>query len=321
MLAKTPTTLLDEIRELISSREPVVRSQLYGKLYFLDRTFDNDEDRDHSPIVWILRAQTGTLDKVKGLFVREGDYETFELLAIARNLFENLVWLRLFACDAQYGLLFYEQFLTQQMQNTESLIAKIEGEIALFEDYERLDSENLDAAFAGVLEGTPSATQIKLAQEKHQTLTAELDERARRSFALYAATAKFNGYSYQCHILREKVIPDLTNRLAEMRKALDSYSAVKLEVLSDKMQGRSKARWNWKDRASDVGMLTQYEFLYSYTSKLLHSTPMNILTDKKLSDSESLTMLEYAFVTIADLFDEIEEFSFPGEISAMYVEV
>jgi hypothetical protein len=72
-------------------------------------------------------------------------------------------------------------------------------------------------------------------------------------------------------------------------------------------------RWNWRDRADEVGMSAQYDFFYSYTSKLLHSTPMNLITEKALSPSETLTMLEYAFVTTSDLLDETERFAFPGQ--------
>jgi hypothetical protein len=34
-----------------------------------------------------------------------------------------------------------------------------------------------------------------------------------------------------------------------------------------------------------------------------------------------LTMLEYAFVTISDLLDETERFSFPGQADIMVIEV
>ncbi len=75
-------------------------------------------------------------------------------------------------------------------------------------------------------------------------------------------------------------------------------------LLSTKMLKRSKERWNWKARADEVEMTAQYDFLYSYTSKLPHSTPMNLITEKMLSPSETLTMLEYAFVAISDLLDD-----------------
>jgi hypothetical protein len=322
MLLRTSEQLLKEIRDLVAGREPMIRSRVSGKLFFLNRTFATEQDRQHSPLIWILRAQIGTLDKLKGLLIRDGDYETFELLAIARNLFENLVWLRLFNSDLQYGLVFYEQLLIQQKQNTKNMIAKVEGEIALFEEYEKLDSGNLDIAFAALLEADdPSEAEVKKAQETHRALKNELDMRVRRNFALYAAAAQFNSYGYQCHILREKVIPRHRATLAEIEADLVRYRVVKDTLLSSVMLARANKRWSWKDRANEIGMSAQYDFFYSYTSKLLHSTPMNLITEKALSPSETLTMLDYAFVTISDLLDETERFSFPGQADVMVIEV
>jgi hypothetical protein len=318
---RTPEQLLKEIRELVGGHEPLVRGRVSGKLFFLNRTFASEQDRERSPLIWILRAQVGTLDKLKGLFVRDGDYETFELLSIARNLFENLVWLRLFNRDPQYGLVFYEQLLTQQKQNIKNMIVKVEAEIALFEEYGKLDHDNLDIAFAALSEaGNPSKAEVQEAQEKHRAFTRELDMRVRRNFALYAAAAQFNGYAYQCHILREKVIPQHCATLAEIEAHLVGYRAVKDTLLSAAMLART-SRWNWKERAGEAGMGAQYDFFYSYTSKLLHSTPMNLITEKALSTSETLTMLEYAFVTISDLLDETERFSFPGQADVMMIKV
>ncbi|WP_029585337.1 hypothetical protein [Bradyrhizobium sp. URHD0069] len=322
MLLRTSEQLLKEIRGLVAEREPVIRGRVKGKLFFLTATFASKLDHQHSPLIWILRAQIGTLDKLKGLLTRDGEYETFELLAIARNLFENLVWLRLFNRDPQYGLVFYEQLLIQQKQNTGNMIAKVEGEIALFEEYDKLDGDNLDTAFASVMEAEdPSEAEVQRAGETHRALTSELDMRVRRNFALYAAAAQFNSYAYQCHLLREEVIPRHRATLTEIETHLARYEGVKNTLLTPAMLTRAKSRWNWSDRAREVGMKAQYDFLYSYTSKLLHATPMNLITEKALSPSEALMLLDYAFVTINDLLDETERFSFPGQADVLMIEV
>jgi hypothetical protein len=322
MILSTSEQLLKEIRDVVATREPMIRAMVRGKLFFLDQTFADEQDRQHSPLIWILRAQIGTLDKLTGLFVRDGDYDTFELLSIARNLFENLVWLRLFNSDSQYGLIFYEQLLIQQKQNMRNMIAKVEDEIALFNESGKLDRDNFDIAFAGLVEaGDSSEANVKKAQETHRALRNELDMRVRRNFALYAAAAQFNGYDYQCHILREQVIPRHKAALAEIEVHLARYRAVKNTLLSATMLAQASERWNWKGRAAEIGMGAQYDFFYSYTSKLLHSTPMNLITEKALSPSETLTMLDYAFVAISDLFDETERFSIPGQVDVAMIDV
>lgn len=321
MLVKDPSEILSDIRDVISSRAPMLRGGIRGKLQFLGPSLEVGSDLKHSPICWVLHAQLGTLDKIDGLFARkEGEYGAFELLAIARNLFENMVWLRLFNSEPQYGLIFYEQLLIQQKQNTENFIAKTEREIAIFEEYDKIDNENV-VSFASLMKGQPSVEEIESARVEHHKQTEELDAQARRSFAIYAAAAKFNGYGYQCHLLRENEIPRQRAQLLEIQENLDRFRKAKSSILSAHLVGRSSARWNWKERATEVGMIDQYEFLYSYTSKLLHCTPMNLITEKQLSVSETLLMLDYAFVTILDAFDAVQSFKFQGQANVVVFDV
>lgn len=322
MAPRTQEQLLEEIRNLILERNPVTRAMTRGKLYFLNTTFATEQDREYSPLVWIMEAQIGILDKLAGLFAREGDYETFDLLASARNLFENLVWLRLFNKDYQYGLVFYEQLLKQRKQYIESLIAKVSGEVELFDEYDKLENENFESTVLRKIgEGTVDKDEIQNAYDVHRAVVDDLDKRVRRAFALYAADAQFNGYGYQNHILRETVIPSHRSALAEVQERLDRYLAVKSTLLSAAMLPRTSQRWNWRERAIEVGMCDQYQFLYSYTSKLLHSTPMNLITEKALLPSEAVMILDYAFVTIHDLLDEIDQFSFPGAARVLMFDV
>lgn len=312
MLSKSPQETAVEIRDLITSKAPLIRGHVSANLYLLEKTFSDNDACNLSPIIWILRAHIGTLDKIK--LISERVPETgFDLLATARNLFENLVWLRLFLVDSDFGHMFYEQLLRQQKENIEQHLIKIDREILLFEEYERIDDENLDAVFATVQTGTATADEIARARERHQALASELDQKARRSFALYAWAAKFNGYRYQTHLLREKEIPRCRKDLAAIDAHLQKY------ILTRPATYKS-TRWKWKERSAEVGMDDQYDFLYSYTSRLLHSTPTNIVTEKGLLDSEVLIMLEYIFVSITDIFEAIEAFEFEGKVNAFLVE-
>jgi len=79
------------------------------------------------------------------------------------------------------------------------------------------------------------------------------------------------------------------------------------------------ARWNWKERADEVGLQHQYVFLYGYTSRLLHATPMNLITETTLSDAERMLLLEYIYVATRDALEEIERFDFPGKVGVLVV--
>lgn len=320
MLLKTPTAITEEIRQVIAKRAPILRASVAGRLFVLDRTATSTTAQNHSQNIWILRAQIGTLDKLQVLFAHEGDYRTFELLGIARNLFENLVWLRLFGRDPRYGIVFYRQLLDQQAQNTRQMIAKVKAEIELFDDYDTQDSAAFDETVIRAALESRGIEAVREAEAAHRLRTAELDMRVRRAFTLYGAAAAFNSYAYQAHLMREQVIPKHEADLASIEVHRDQLAPELLALLGQSLLNISNAKWNWRGRALDVGMGPQYDFLYTFTSKLLHATPLNLITDKMLSGSEALTMLEYAFVAIEDLLDEIERFSFDGEANLLLIE-
>lgn len=322
LLVKNEADVLSEIRDVVS-RSKDIKATIKGKLYFHNLGLAGEDGRLHSPIGWVLRAQLGTVEKLEIFFAEGQALGSLELLAIARNLLENLVWLRLFNSSLSYGLVFYAQLLRGQATNELSWIKKIEDEIALFEEFEKADSASLEIAYKSVIEGDEREEAVRAAQDLHRKLLEELDLKARREFALYGAAAQFNSYAYQSHILQTKELPrhqEVLKKLQERQARLEQHlRSVLAEPQLALATGRTK--WNWRSLAKQVGMAKQYEFLYGYTSRLLHSSPVNLVTDKTLSRSERIAMLEYAFVTSLDLFDAISAFSYPGQINAIAFEM
>ena len=51
------------------------------------------------------------------------------------------------------------------------------------------------------------------------------------------------------------------------------------ESFKSKLDGEVKAlaqkKWNWRERAIQIGMEEEYEFIYMYTSQLMHATPVS----------------------------------------------
>ncbi|MGO8034958.1 hypothetical protein [Rhizobium leguminosarum] len=309
MFAKSPDEIIREINSLRAERGDLIRSLVDGRLFFYKSTFGSVQPFELDKLTWILRAHSGTLDKLD-LLVRAESQDTFQLLASARNLFENLIWIRLFKSNFEFGLVFYEMLIRQQIDSIERNISQVESEIELFEAYDERDQAITDQIIAEVKSATNEEERVAATHSQHAR-REELDREVRRSFTLYGAAAKYNGYSYQIHLLQTEALPKLSETLAECRRSLTDFEAIKGSSLSSKLQNAAN-NWNWRDRARDVGMLPQYDFLYRYTSRLLHSTPMNLITEKTLSASEELLMLNYVFVTISDLYDEIEEFEAPG---------
>lgn len=316
-----PETIVSEIREAIEGDGELALARARGKLHFHSLQ-KSPEEQTHSAIVWILRAQIGTMEKIKTLFSREGQYDTFELLAVARNLMENLVWLRLFNIDHQYGLLFYSELLKQQKQNNERLLEKVKGEIDLFEVCSNDEKESWARHFSDdFLRGEPTEEALLAARDRNDEEVANIDAKVRRSFCIYAANARFNGYDYQVSLLRTNELPRIEATIAEISGHQRNFDNEKPGLLTSAMQRELDRRWNWADRARQAGLENHYNFLYGYTSKLLHSTPLNLITEKRLSQSEVILLLEYTYVAVRDIIDQIANFRFADQVEVAFIDV
>jgi hypothetical protein len=69
------------------------------------------------------------------------------------------------------------------------------------------------------------------------------------------------------------------------------------------------SKWQWKQMAQEVGLADEYDYVYSYCSKLLHATPASITTDQKnLKLAEIVVFLKYIDVKILDMLELANEY-------------
>ncbi len=270
---------------------------------------------DHSSIAWILRAQKGTLEKFQVLLPKASHETSLGLVALSRNLFENLVWLKLFNADPCYGIAFYQDLLNQQEQSHNQAINQARKEIAWFRELDKDDDLDL-VAVDELIERLDSLTEEEqsLLNSKMHSTSAALDERADRQFSVYGEQAKSNGYGFQAHLIEKQVLPHHEQRLGTIRRHRTELEAALPSLLTSAQIDMISQRWNWKKKACEVGMLDQYEFVYSFTSKLLHSGGINLITEKELSAGERDILLNYVRVANVHAHDEIERFTYPGQL-------
>ncbi|MGD5348431.1 hypothetical protein QUS50_22475, partial [Xanthomonas citri pv. citri] len=134
--------------------------------------------------------------------------------------------------------------------------------------------------------GQHSKDVIERAWDAQQIQSDALDKLMRREFCLYAEQATQNGYGFQAHLIRNNAIPAHEAKLQELEYHQQLLNSVMTSLLDERHAGFARSKWNWADRARDVKMDGQYRFLYSFTSKLLHSIPLNIITAKHLAYPE-----------------------------------
>lgn len=308
-----------ELKALISRKSLLTLSSLKGQIEWIART---REVHLHVPETWVLRAHEGTVEKFESVLAGSSLQSGVELIALARNIFENLIWLKLFNKDRHYGLLFYRELLKQQIQSQEQAIEKATEEISLFRELSNEESPDFDAIEHLFVDGAKNGENAKNIHDYIKAHEAVVDAKVRATFSLYGHQAKTNGFDYQAHIIETEAIPHHRERIAIVKIHLSDLENSLPTGLATTMQREldDPVRWNWSKRAASVGMSSHYNFLYSYTSRLLHATPMNLITPKNLDESEICTLLDYIFVAVSEAYVEIETFSYPGKVNTFFVE-
>ena len=215
--------------------------------------------------------------------------ETLGLLAMARYVFELVVWLKHIEKDSNFALLYARFLMKQQVEFYEDLAAHLEIEAAM---YDRLGKEeetlhrevfsnpaNLEIENAGafIAQATKSASQA-------------VDGQLTTNFAIYSDKCEVFGYSYVAHLVRSKALIAAQANAQSCRETLDELNGVWRTTIDS----LGVKKWVWEERAKNIGMANEYAFIYSYTSRMLHAHPHSLSTEQKnLEPPEMLLFLKY----------------------------
>ena len=202
--------------------------------------------------------------------------ETLGIISLTRYVFELLVWMKTIHETPLTSLRFFILLMKDGEAHTSQHIAQLEAEAQFLDEIEKRDDEKarMDA----------------------------IDYEARRHFTAYAADARVNGYGFQAYLIRGKAKVAAQADLEAKRKARLDFVNRFGQPLIDEAGGVS--RWVWRDAAKAVKMEAEYEYIYRYTSRLLHATPTSFYTtSKNLEPSEVRLFLDYVYVRLLDVID------------------
>ena len=229
--------------------------------------------------------------------------ETLGVLALTRYVFEILVWLRVLDRDPDQAIEFYVQIVEGQVEHIKKYEKKLRDEATFFRDIDREDTIPDDLAM-DITQNVKSLNPEEFVRRIHEH-EKQIDLRARRHFSLYARDARSNGYGFQAFLIENKAIPVAQKQLSEIQKEWSVFESKVGKDEIDRITKNSKGtrtRWNWKRHAESVGMSDQFEFIYGYTSRLLHAHPVSFYTNQKnLEPREMETFLEYTYVSMLDI--------------------
>lgn len=230
--------------------------------------------------------------------------ETLSIVATSRYLLELHIWLKLFRKDRLFGLLYYGQLIESQARYYESSINQFKREARFLDALEAQERSKQDEISKSAKDETDFVKQLNAAGE-------QIDEAAARHFSIYSSAARTNGYGFQAHLIRKKAIPAAEAALQDVKfeaELFDSNIAPKINSISCDRNGKLK-RWNWSESARNAGLSDEYEYIYSFSSKLLHATPSSISTDSKsLTPEEVNLFLKYIEVKIRDIIEEVASY-------------
>lgn len=229
--------------------------------------------------------------------------ETLSLLALTRYLFELTVWIRLIAKDRRYGLVYYYQHLETMESYYKDQIEHLKREAELLKTFDQMESEQLELNLKPVMAEPDSHKQLAEARAFPGRVMSAIDAEAAKNFLVFADDAQKNGFGFQAYLIETKMIQAALG-------AVNRLEAGKLDFSRDVPQSTRDLipkKWDWRRMAGEVGMMEQYDFIYRYTSKLLHATPVSITTDRpNLELFEVRTFLRYILVTLREVIQIVD---------------
>lgn len=223
--------------------------------------------------------------------------ETIGLVAVTRYIFELTVWLELIEENVNYGLRYRERLIDTQLRYHKDSLSQLKREVALLKAFDEEDNQARALAIKK-LTALSNPTSEEASSILSQAM-GETDAKAARSFSLYTDQAKTKGYGFQAHLVETKTIPQVEDRIRQHQLEFAEFERDASALVSGLLQCS-----NWEKMAEKVKMTDEYEYIYSYTSKLLHCTPASVTTDQKnLEPEEVAVFLRYIHTKVRDIID------------------
>lgn len=223
--------------------------------------------------------------------------ESLGLVVVTRYIFELTLWLKLFELDVNYALVYKKRFLDIQKRYRESTLNQCKCELDLLNGLEIEDSEKMREVRKEIISNptiTSEESSAIILQAQNET-----DAKAARLFSLYTDDAKINGYGFQAFLIETKKIPEIEKDIKKYQKYLEDFDE-KYSALTMGLLGCGK----WDKMAQRAGMVPEYDYIYSVTSKLLHCSPMSLTTNEnRLQPEEVILFTRYIHTKIRDIIE------------------
>lgn len=298
----TPGRLVAQIRGL----HPIYESVITNLRRDQDRLNKcvNEAEIANRPDYWQIGVACNSAIRIRQIIEFNFNFiETLSLLASARYVFELTVWLKLISSRGEYAVAYYGLLLKKQKEHAEGYVRQLKREIELLEQLEEEDARSAADAI-GALDRAGESMSDEEVLKLGRNIGIEADRRAARQFSLFADQAKHFGFGYTADLIRSQAIDKAEG---EHSRATNAYREF-LGGCHKDVRRLVEQHWNWSDAAKAVSMSSEYAFIYSYASRLLHATPASVLTDKKqLEENEIVIFLRFVHASMLDVLDLLSD--------------
>jgi len=258
-------------------------SELARHSKYVQANYNKWSDKD-----WCRKVFGESLVRLVQLTSQDSNFVgTMSLLAVSRYIFELSVWLNLFNKDVRFGLVYYQQLLNTQHLYYKDTIEQMKREIELLKEFDRLDDKYSDEAIHKMVLSKDTGPDIGIPLRNAMDT---VDAAAAMRFSLFLDEAKTNGYGYQAHLVETQSIPFIEEIIARIEEKIAEFP----KNVSAEIIGMLPKRWEWKRMSEQVGLVSEYNYIYTFASKLLHATPASITTNhQELRPEEIYIFLRY----------------------------
>ncbi len=254
---------------------------------------------------WLKKVNLDCLMKTKNIVESELDVcNSMSLLASSRHLFEMSIWVKLVNQNSDYALIYYLEGLNNNIQHYTKYVEQLQVESGFLLDIDEKQSELIVQQRELLLKNSDSMTDKEMSNYVSNSIkNFDTQFSSDNAFSLYFDNAKVQGFKRTSDHIIDNEIPRFQAKVAELELEKDELLS-KLSSEQNDLVPSNRKRWRWDLKAAETDMTKEYKFIYSYTSKLLHATPMSISTDQQdLMQQESDMFIRYINYKMNQLVD------------------
>ncbi|MBC7490341.1 MAG: hypothetical protein H7240_10660 [Glaciimonas sp.] len=203
-----------------------------------------------------------------------------ELSAAIRFVFEMSLWVSFLAGPIENGKRYFAISVLENQRYLKKEIKYMEYEVANMRAADALKDTSLrELAEKGVMTG-----RTGVFEEEIKKIWLDNEVIAAKTFSIYSDWVKGGNFGTIADYIETKALPDLNHLL----------TSVDARLLSLKNSGVNVSRIKTETLAEMAGMVPEYEWIFSYTSRKIHAEPFSISGDfSVLTNHEKFIYVQY----------------------------